>query len=294
MTRILLGMLIFMCCAQIIYADDLADDPAQPTLEIQYNDLIDRTGFSFNVEPVALNSEQTDKESIGASYLLNYVDKELYMEDSLDLGTLDLYPKAVGYQLDAGLRGTVTESEEENPLNFQEAHLSLEGQYLVREMYSAGGFVKYEFDQGLDERQFVFGAKARFGRSDNLPNFRDLFVIVIGYGRVHSSQDSEREAVLTNSVDDYDRAELEAHWQVNLGGVGPESFKLSSFEVNYRYFQEIDAESVIKDADLDDYRLLTFLLRVNKDWSIAYSSGELPFNRRDDRIFKVGYTFQFN
>lgn len=294
MTRVLLGTLMFMCCAQIIYADEPADDTAQSTPENAYKDLIDRAGFSFNVEPVALNSEQTDKESIGASYLLKYVDKELYMEDSLGLGKLALYPKAVAYQLDAGLRGTVTESEKENPLNFQEAHLSLEGQYLAREMYSAGGFVKYEFDQGLDGRQFVFGAKARFGRSDNLLNFKDLFVIAIGYGRVDPSQDSDREAVLTGTLDDYDRAELEAHWQVNIGGVGPESFKLSSFEVNYRYFQEIDAESVIKDADLDDYRLLTFLLRVNKDWSVAYSSGELPFNRRDDRIFKVGYTFNFN
>ncbi|WP_273426076.1 hypothetical protein [Marinobacter sp.] len=259
-----------------------------------YQDVIDSPGFSFDVTPIGLTSKETKKESIGASYLLQYTDKGLDMEDSFGEDTeLSTYPKAVGYQVDAGVRGTLTESSTDNPLNFQEAHTSLEMQYLTREMYSAGGYIKYEADQGFDNRQVVFGGKVRFGRSENLPTLRDLLVVVLRYGRVNPEKDTEREAVLGAALDNYNRAELEAHWQINLSGAGPDGFQFSSFEANYRYFQEINPDDRVKETGIDDFRLLTFLLRLNKDWSIAYSSGEFPFNLRDDRIFQLGYTFEF-
>ncbi|MGD8926260.1 MAG: hypothetical protein PVG20_05390, partial [Thioalkalispiraceae bacterium] len=66
-----------------------------------------------------------------------------------------------------------------------------------------------------------------------------------------------------------------------------------TFEINYRYFQEINAEQAIKDADLDNFRLVTYRLGFKNNLYVAYSSGELPFNQRDNQIYEVGFSYKF-
>jgi hypothetical protein len=52
----------------------------------------------------------------------------------------------------------------------------------------------------------------------------------------------------------------------------------------------VDAPDIIRDNDWDRYALATFLLRFHKGLYLAYSSGTLPFDKQNDKIFSIGFS----
>lgn len=69
---------------------------------------------------------------------------------------------------------------------------------------------------------------------------------------------------------------------------------IKSVEFNFRYFVENNAPATIRIAGLDKHQLGTILLNLKNDLYVAYSAGKLPFDRRNDQIFQIGYSYKFN
>lgn len=62
---------------------------------------------------------------------------------------------------------------------------------------------------------------------------------------------------------------------------------------NYRYYDEISASQVVKDANLDSYHLRTWSLAAANGLFLSYSEGRLPFDLNDDNVVELGWATNF-
>lgn len=240
----------------------------------------------FDLNPIVLDSDASASSTLGLEYLVTgkLLDEKFDTEegDKLD-------PDVVigGYDISYSLKGTITENSDNNPKNFLESRMS--ANYFRSSMFSvkAGGFFKSESDQKFDNNQVVYGVTGTFAKIDSFAK-NDIMAFHVNYGQVDPSKDTAREAILGSNLDSYNRIDFEALYIYNIG-----TENLSTFEVNYRHFLEVDADSAIKDADLDEFRLVTYRLGLKNNLYVAYSSGELPFNQKDNQIYEVGFSYKF-
>ncbi|MCH9661738.1 MAG: hypothetical protein K0U54_12610 [Bacteroidetes bacterium] len=65
------------------------------------------------------------------------------------------------------------------------------------------------------------------------------------------------------------------------------------FDVNFRYYQEIGATSEVKSANLDDPTYLVLTVAGTNGPFISYAHGRLPFDRKNDQVYQLGYKFHF-
>jgi len=65
------------------------------------------------------------------------------------------------------------------------------------------------------------------------------------------------------------------------------------FNSGYRYFQELSASPAIKRAGLDQYNYFAASLELPHNVSITFSAGKLPFDLRNQRVWGLGYKFNF-
>lgn len=241
---------------------------------------------NFDLKPVILDSEGSDSSTLGLKYLMDgkLVDKKFDVDegDSID-------PDATigGYDISYSLKGTITENSKNNPKNFLESRISANYFRSARFSFKAGAFFQSESDQKFDNHQLVYGLTTTFSKIDSFSN-NDILALHLNIGQVDPSDDAVREAVLGSDLDTYDRIDIEALYIYNIG-----TENLDTFEVNYRYFKEISAEAAIKDADLDSFRLVTYRLGFKNNLYVAYSSGELPFNQKDNQIYEIGFNYKF-
>jgi hypothetical protein len=191
----------------------------------------------------------------------------------------------IGYEL----KGTVAEDTKSNPKNFLESEVSADYFYASKSAFSAGGFVKYESDQSFDNTQLAYGVSLAYAKKGFLNSQKNQFAFALNIGQVDPKDNKSREdAYSQTNLEKYDRLDLELFYSYNIG-----QDYLSEFEISYRYFKEISPDTVIKTAKLDKFKMLTYLLRLENNFHIAYSTGELPFNKTDDQIFEIGYSYKF-
>lgn len=241
---------------------------------------------NFDLKPVVFDSENSESSSLGLDFAIDgkFIDIKFESEEGDDL---DPDTPIGGFDFAYSAKGLVAENLESNPKDFIEAKLS--ANYFRSSSYSlkVGAFVKSESDQKFDDRQLVYGITSTFANIDNFST-NDILAIHLNVGQVDPSEDAAREAVLGDNLDTYDRADFEILYIYNIG-----TENLDTFEVNYRYFYEIDADQEIEDADLDRFRLITYRLSFKNNLYVAYSSGELPFNQKDNQIYEVGFNYKF-
>ena len=65
-----------------------------------------------------------------------------------------------------------------------------------------------------------------------------------------------------------------------------------ALELNVRYYTEPSASAAIKQAKLDRHVLSTIRLGLANDLFVAYSVGSLPFDRKDDRVYSLGWSYK--
>ncbi|HWA10054.1 MAG TPA: hypothetical protein VG838_11435 [Opitutaceae bacterium] len=58
---------------------------------------------------------------------------------------------------------------------------------------------------------------------------------------------------------------------------------------SYRVFEETGASAAIKAAKLDKFEYFSAELDFVNDFSVTYSSGKLPLDRKSDQVFSLGY-----
>ncbi|WP_419318085.1 hypothetical protein ACN2C7_15800 [Caulobacter sp. ErkDOM-E] len=247
----------------------------------------------FTIEPKVLDSSA----DAGATVALEYAyQKTFKLKDlsSSDRGNAlpDPTPSrgAVTFSVDGS--GTATADAERNPKNFLDLSLGLNidwdpgyetgwGRLLV------GGFVKGETDQGFENEQVVWGARGSYGQRDLLAS-NDFLGLDLKYGLVEPGEDKERQKALgVTDLDDYERLDIEALYMFRTGWD-----MVPTIEFNYRLFKELDAPTVIKAVDLDLHQLATVRFGLGKDLFVGYSTGKLPFDRKDDQTLEIGFSYK--
>jgi hypothetical protein len=181
--------------------------------------------------------------------------------------------------------------EERNPKNFLEVLLDAKWLYSAPAGAVSGGlFGKYEADQSLDNKQYVYGVRltvARLGLAHK--NRMDFIALDVNLGQVDPSKDEARQAALgTANLDRYYRWDVEFLYMYPIAARG-----LETLEYNYRYFRETNPPLPVEQAGLDRNKLSTFRLGFRNDLFVAYSTGKLPFDRQSDKIYEVGWSYKY-
>lgn len=270
---------IYLLCANFVFINSLVVFG-----QANKNKLIN----NFDIKPIIVAEKESDKSSIGLNYLIsgNLIEDNLNkgesedMEYNPDVIISKLYVK---YQSN----GTILINKKNNPLNFLESSISGEYFYSSNALSMLGGiFYKYENDQDFSNKQTVFGVnitlvKYGFGGMNN------YIAIKNNIGLVDPATDSIRTNVLKGELKSFYRYELEFMLNINLGFAD-----LETFEFNYKLFNEINAPKEIKNAVLDKYELSTFRLGFKNNIYLAYSIGKLPFDKKDNYIFEIGFSYK--
>ena len=151
-----------------------------------------------------------------------------------------------------------------------------------------GVYFQCETDQGFSNKQYVYGLGITYGKYCVLSKSKNDFVgIYAHYGHVVPKDNSERKAVLgTATLELYYRWNLEFLYKYPLPW---ETVK--AVEFNYRCFLENNAPTAIKNTGLDKHDLITLFVRLKNDLFIAYSTGKLPFDKKNDKMFLIGFSF---
>ncbi|MEJ2893193.1 hypothetical protein WDB89_11585 [Pseudoalteromonas sp. B5MOD-1] len=250
----------------------------------------------IDLEPVILDADSNDKKVLALEYKIEGLWKKINFgkDDNIPDGgvirleDIEKYGDYGILELGYNLNGTIAENTKENSKNFLESEVDAKFFLASESAFSAGGFVKYESDQSFDNTQFAYGISGAFVQQDFLSD-KDTFALALNLGQVDPKDNKAREEAYGKSdLEKYDRLDLEFFYSFNIG-----KEYLSEFEVSYRYFKELSPDIEIKNAKLDKFKMLTYLLRLENNFFIAYSTGELPFNKADDQIFEIGYSYKF-
>lgn len=176
----------------------------------------------------------------------------------------------------------------------------------------------YESNQDFSQKQLAYGANLTFkfrGYSNanyifdapfmltrllsnhslsTEPNIQKTYrgvtpTLKIALEKVDPKDDDARQAVLGNK-DVFDR------WHVDVGMTTPMA-KVNGKEVvfNYvwRYFEEIDAKHELRSAGLDKFKYSSVGFVYDGKVYVSYSSGKLPLSNKDDKVFELGWKFNF-
>lgn len=244
---------------------------------------------AFDVSPVVMDGKNDTGATVGLEYKLKGALLSRSFESKDSGNTLNPNATVGGVEIGYSANGTVAASKERNPRNFLEFVLDAKLRYGTSGggTVLGGGFAKYETDQSFANKQFVFGLGGTYGK---YAVFRenDFIAFDANYGRVDPKEDAQREVVLgTTSLDPYYRWNLELLYMLPI-----HTAKVKSIEFNYRYFRETNAPAAIKSASLDEQQLGTVRVGLDKDLFLAYSAGKLPFDRRNDQVVQIGFSYK--
>jgi hypothetical protein len=243
---------------------------------------------NIDIKPIIVNTQVNGNNDAGLKYQINgtLIDENLVKTDSgnYDINT-DVTVAKFNIQYQSG--GTILINDKKNPLNFMESTISGKFFYSSSILSMLGGiFYKYENDQQFVNKNTVLGlnvaiAKYGFGGENN------YIAIYNNIGLVNPVNDSLRKKIVIGEIKKYYRWDFELLISINLSLAD-----LSTFEFNYRIFNELNAPNEIKVAGLDQYMLSTFRLGFKNNLYVAYSYGRMPFDKKDDNIYEIGFSYK--
>lgn len=249
----------------------------------------------FSIAPVMLDSEDNAGSTIGLKYdvadTIQFFQKEEIAEagegpigeDDID----EIYGKTgfIKYKLD----GVWTVDKAENP--FSTSNAKIEGGYGdFQDGYEIGVsvFAGLEGDQDYSDRNKVYGLKAIGHYSFDENNAGTFIDLSLAYAQVDASEDDERKLITDD--DEFDRLEGEIQASYKIKKLGTQQTSITSLQFNYRYYKELDAPVAIESTNVDVHKLATYMIKFNKGLYVAYSTGSLPFDKQDDKIFEIGFS----
>jgi hypothetical protein len=245
--------------------------------------------FDLAFSPVVLDSKNSTGSTVGLDYKLagTLLRKKF---DSVDAGNA-LNPDVSFGAADISYhgQGTIAASAERNPNNFLE--LQLDGKLLYSASrigtISGGLLAKYEADQSFKNKNSVLGLSGTYGKYGALLQ-NDSIALDANYSRVDPKDDAQRKVALGASpLKEYYRWNLELLYKIPVGWK-----TITDIELNYRYFKEQNAPDSIKQADIAKHDLITLRVGLKNDLFLAYSSGKLPFDRKNDQAVKIGFSYK--
>lgn len=259
-------------------------------------------GDHLDVGVVVLDKEDSDSLSLGIDYEGKW--RKSFGPTAVDPndpttprkgvpGTLDEdQPKLFGGYYDLSARGTLASSSAKTSNKLLDFSGQIGGEVDTKFAYfSAGGILTHEMDQSRDNKQTLYGINLSMTKI-LLLNRPSIFqgsglTLQLGYGRVNPGKDTEREKIL-GKLDNYNRWNGELSYTMRLP-----STRATGLVLSYRAYREVSAPNAIRQAGMDSHQLWyakVFLNFKEQRFFVAYSDGALPFDQKDVRAIKVGWT----
>ncbi|MDH5178694.1 MAG: hypothetical protein OEZ39_16690 [Gammaproteobacteria bacterium] len=248
----------------------------------------------INLKPVMIESKELNTTTLGLKYEI----KDTYHFGGKPTATTtegqtvtfgDIKEATHGGNGYVGFdaNGTWTVDKADNPTSTSTAALKA-GYHNFQGNFSldTGLDYKLEGDQDYSEKNSMYGLFL-----DSYYSFtrdRSTYVIMgLGYDKIDAAEDSGRTALTT--TDTYDRFSVDLLLKYSLEKLNKKKYGITSLELKYSYYEEVDAPAAIVNANLDTFNSRTFVINFNRGLYVAYSSGNLPFDKQNDRVFQIGF-----
>ena len=115
-----------------------------------------------------------------------------------------------------------------------------------------------------------------------------LPVITVGVDMVKPTKDTVRK-LLTGDSKQFARFRFEAGFRTLLFNAGNVTMH---FNAAYRFFNELNAPTAVKAANLHRSSFFTFSVTGADTYFISYSYGKLPFDRTNNAVYEMGFKFK--
>jgi len=259
-------------------------------------------GDHLDVSLVVLDKEESDSLSLGLDYEAKWrksfgpvaVDPNNPATPRMGVpGMLDGENQIiVGGYYDLSARGTLASSSAKTSNKMLDFSGQLGGEFDTQFAYfSAGGILTHEVDQSGENKQTLYGINLSMTKVF-LTSRPSIFqgsglTLQLGYGKVNPGKDVEREKIL-GKLDNYNRWNSELSYTMRLP-----SSRVTGLVLSYRTYQEVSAPSAVRQAGMDSHHLwyAKFYFNIKGERVfVAYSDGSLPFDQKDTRAIKVGWT----
>ena len=179
------------------------------------------------------------------------------------------------------------------------------------------GKFSLEADQRFIKKQYVYGAGLELGAKawDNNSTLAKLNIldypfalirwitgtdskfepygstiptVLIGLDNVNPQNDIERQTIVGN-LDPFGRVKIESSFRTFVSRVQKENI---FFSANIRYYKELNASQVIKNAKLAEHFYFVMALQSTTGLYISYAKGKLPFDAISDEVYAVGFNYK--
>ena len=95
---------------------------------------------------------------------------------------------------------------------------------------------------------------------------------------------------LVNNSDPFPRFKFEAGFRTFISRIRKENI---FFNADFRYYNELNAKDVIKNADLATQTYFVMALQSTTGMYVSYANGKLPFDARKDEVYSIGFNYKF-
>lgn len=116
-----------------------------------------------------------------------------------------------------------------------------------------------------------------------------LPVISLGIDHVIPTNDTVREKLIGKS-EAFERFRFEVGYRSLVTRVRKEAI---FFDINYRYYYELNAKKPVIAANLDEYSYFVAAIQSTSGMYVSYSNGKLPFDLKDQQVYSIGFNYKF-
>ncbi len=110
--------------------------------------------------------------------------------------------------------------------------------------------------------------------------------LLLGVEQVEPDDDDPRSVL--EGTEEYTRFRGELAFRTPIARLGDDRVY---FDANWRYYRELNASQIVKDADLDEFEYLVLTINSTGGPFVSYTKGRLPFDLTDTESFQVGFRF---
>lgn len=115
-------------------------------------------------------------------------------------------------------------------------------------------------------------------------------LLLIGYDYVTPEKDITREKADPN-LKPFPRINFELGFRTIAGKAASQTLYFNS---SLRYYYEPGASKEIKSAKLDRFRYFAASLTSSSGLFISYTYGQLPFDRKNEQVYQLGFNYKLN
>lgn len=113
--------------------------------------------------------------------------------------------------------------------------------------------------------------------------------IQFGLDYVLAQNDTIRETIVGN-LNPFLRTKIEASFRTYVSKIKNQRI---FFNANFRFYQELSAEEVFKNANLASNTYFVMALQSSSGFYVSYANGSLPFDAKDDEVYSIGFNYKF-